>query len=515
MYIFNYTCYKECPENSEEEIKEDSKSCKCKKESGVWYRYKSEGKIFYKCGLNECPEGKKYIDDDTNECKFSCVGENKFVYQGKCYKECPDNLSTVSVISNECVEIFSFEEDPKDLDSLDEIVKEDNIQQIYKRTTEGGFLYNLNNSTMQIYGVNKNGKENKDLIMRNNLTYIDLSNCIDNIYKKKELSEDTDLIIVKYDIGDATDSSTINPVEYKIFESSGGQSIDLYEYCKDNSIIISYPLSDILNNLDADLTKLRNLESNNLNVKERFLKGKEIYLKDNDIDSFNSNNKLYTDICYPFTIGGKDLTLEDRFNYLYSFYSFCESNCVYGRTDFINERIYCNCSPKREVDFNRPYQLMETVENSQKAKDKQQGSILKCIGKISEISKNFGFYYGFLVLLIEIGMCILTFLYSYKVFIMRVKTDLNLKVDNNLDTGNNEELSEDKKSNKKTYEDIIKTSERNLVNPPKKENNSKTNNEKKNKDKEKDTKKKSTSKKEEKTKDAEVINIKKNKQNWK
>ena len=515
LFIFNYTCYQECPENSEEEIKEDSKSCKCKKESGVWYRYKSEGKTFYKCGLNECPEGKKYIDNDTNECKFSCVGENKFVYQGKCYKECPDNLSTVSVISNECVEIFSFEEDPKDLDSLDEIVKEDNIQQIYKRTTEGGFLYNLNNSTMQIYGVNKNGKENKDLIMRNNLTYIDLSNCIDNIYKKKELSEETDLIIVKYDIWDTTDSSTINPVEYKIFESSGGQSIDLNEYCKDNSIIISYPLSNILNNLDADLTKLRNLESNDLNVKERFLKGKEIYLKDNDIDSFNPNNKLYTDICYPFTIAGKDLTLEDRFNYLYSFYSFCESNCVYGRTDFINERIYCNCSPKREVDFNRPYQLMETVENSQKAKDKQKGSILKCIGKISEISKNFGFYYGFIALLIEIGMCILTFLYSYKVFIMRMKTDLNLKDDNNLDTGNNEELSEDKKSNKKTNEDIIKTSERNLVNPPKKENNSKTNNEKKNKDIDKDTKKKNTSKKEEKIKDAEVINIKKNKQNWK
>lgn len=283
----------------------------------------------------------------------------------------------------------------------------------------------MNNSTLQIYGVNKNKKENSELIMRSNLTYIDLSYCYDKLYGNGDLQEGDDIIIVKYDIGDKTNSLEINPVEFEAFNSRTGVKIDL-SVC-DNSIVISYPITNILNNYAAEPNKLRNLEEkiNNLNLKEKFLKGKELYLDDKDIDSFNFKNKLYTDICCPCEINGKDLILEDRFNYLYPlFSSFCESNCIYGRTDFIAERVICNCSPKSEIDFDRELTLQTNEASVKNAKDDQKGSILKCISKVSNIAKNFGFFYGLIILLVEIGMVILTILYSYKVFIMRVKKNL-------------------------------------------------------------------------------------------
>ena len=274
--------------------------------------------------------------------------------------------------------------------------------------------------------------------MRNNLTYIDLGNCIDKIYEKNSLSEDTDIIIVKYDI--ASSNSLIKPVEYKIINSKTGEEIPL-DACEDNSIVISYPLSDILKNFATE-TNPRNLEesrdNNNLNLREKFLKGKELNLEDNKIDSFNYNNKLYSDICYPLKLNGKDVILEDRFNYLYPLFSFCESNCLYDRTDFTTERVYCNCSPKDGVNFERNYELLDTKANINDVKKKQKGSILKCLGKISDTVKNFGFWYGFIILLVEISMVLLTIFYSYKVYIMRIKKKIDLDVNktNNIDTEN-------------------------------------------------------------------------------
>ena len=88
-------------------------------------------------------------------------------------------------------------------------------------------------------------------------------------------------------------------------------------------------------------------------------------------------------------MNGKDLILEDRFNYLYPIYSFCESNCVYNKTDFIYQRVYCNCSPKEEVNFERNFELLKVDVDAKTVKDNQKGSILKCLSKVKNISKNF------------------------------------------------------------------------------------------------------------------------------
>ena len=514
--IFNNICYKECPSSLKTKAKDGSSYCECDKGQGLWHKYSSKDNIIYECGLNKCPREKNYIDADTNECLYACGNKYHFLQENQdyCYSSCPGNTALVDEISKECVEVINFD-NPSDLKTLDEKVI-DNIKEIYPKTSKGGLVYNVNNSTLQIYGVNKNRTEKQDLIMRNNLTYIDLRNCIDKIYEKNSLSEDTDIIIVKYDI--ALSNSIIKPVEYKIINSKTGAEIPL-DACEENSIIISYPLSDILKNFATE-KNLRNLEDTNnnnlnLNLREKFLKGKELNLEDGKIDSFNYNNKLYTDMCYPLKLNGKDLILEDRFNYLYPLYSFCESNCLYDRTDFSTERVYCNCSPKDGVNFQRTFELLDTKANIDDVKKKQKGSILKCLGKISDIGKNFGFFYGFIILLAEIAMLLLTIFYSYKVYMMRIKKKFDIDVNrtNNFDTENIESmnLSEEKKNRNKN-EEIIKTSERNLEsgNPPKRNASKLMPNIEEDKKKDK-LKKKNNDVKGNEIEDPEVINIKKNK----
>jgi len=81
----------------------------------------------------------------------------------------------------------------------------------------------------------------KDAIKQNEKLTEDLSQCIDKI---SGVDEGEDILIVKYDIGDITDSSTINPVEFMALNQNG-EVLDLSP-CE-NSIVISYPISSILN----------------------------------------------------------------------------------------------------------------------------------------------------------------------------------------------------------------------------------------------------------------------------
>ena len=519
--IFNYTCYDECPQNTTVK-KENEEECECNP-NNLWYKYKSNDKIFFKCNVDKCPEGQNKIDHNTSECIFQC-NDDQYYYEGKCYKECPMYTKKEDKISKICIDILTFDEN-KNLTDLQKIIKND-IKNIYEKASDGGLIYNKDNSTLQIYDI-KN--EKKDLIMRSNLTYIDFSNCIDKIYERQGIDRNIKLLVVKFDIGEKTDSKNINPVEFEIIREDNGESVPL-DACGDNKIIISYPISHILNNF-VESKNLRNLEeeqtNKNLNLKDKFLKGKELFLENEEIDAFNFENKLYTDMCYPCEINGKDLILEDRFNYLYpSSFSFCESNCKYDRTDYLLERVICNCSPKGDINFDRTFELQKNDVDFQKVKDNQKGSIMKCLGEISKISKNFGLYYGLIILLAEIGMGILTLLYSYKVLVMRIKKRYEIKdniSNNNYDTENieNSNLNEDNKYNsRKKTEEIIKTSERHLDNPPKKNskkitinvvnNDKKDEKNKENKDKkDKKEKKDKKDKKAKKEEDPEVINIKK------
>ena len=483
LYEFNYIFYSYCPENTIIDENNPNK-CICDPLLGYWYSEQQEdGKDIYICAQEKCSELKPYNIYQQKECIAECPEENKYLYRGICYDKCP--YLTEAGNNNEC-QLSSVDNDIE-LENLEKAMTE-NILELYKKSTS--FDTNITtgsvgqkivtkNATVEFYGVNKKNKGKKDNI-KSDLSYIDISDCLEKIYKSNNMKEGADIIILKFDVNKMPNKYLINPVEYKFINSENGQELDA-SVCEHNSIRISYPVHDLINRYDK-LTKNRrkleymkiSLTSNNKeSLRDKLDKGKEIFDEYPAIDIFDINAKIYSDICMAVEVDGKDLVLEDRIDYFYPQLSLCENNCTYNRTDFINERVYCDCSYKTEFDFDREYSSSFEI-NSNQVKNAQNGNsniaVLKCISNLKSsksISKNYGFIYSIIVIFIEIVLfCVIAF-YGIRALLNKIKSKTNKSIENDYIT---EENILKTNNIKKTDEDI-KTSERNLGGPPKKKKN--------------------------------------------
>ena len=288
---------------------------------------------------------------------------------------------------------------------MKELVKnvENDILEIFPQLPNGGLVINneQNNATMQIYGI----KTGQNSIIRSNLAYLDLSRCLEKIYSYNEMKEDEDIVVIKLDLKTKNPKLVINPIEYEFVNSKTGERLDITA-CERNEVIISYPLTYYLKtrtevrNLDEDVDE----EEKKREISDKFERGKLLYEKDNSIDSFNYNSTIYSNICYPLVIDGKDLTLEDRISYFYPNYSFCETFCVYDYTNFNEERVYCNCTLKYFLEIDRPHGVRLLEFNETQTNNNQSGPtnvpVLKCLMNI-KITSNPGFYYSIIFFIIE------------------------------------------------------------------------------------------------------------------
>ena len=483
LYEFNYVFYSNCPENT---IKDETnpRQCICDPLLGYWHKdQEKDGKNILKCGLKECPSIRPYNIYQEKECLPICPEEYRYLYQGMCYNKCPD-LTEASGNSNECQ--LKAVDNEINLQTLEKAVTE-NIVDLYKKSsnlelnnngTSVGQKIVTQDATVEFYGVNKKNKGKTNQNIQSDLSYIDISECIDKIYKSNKMQEKDDIVILKFDVNKIPNKYLINPVEYKLINSRTGQELDA-SICEHNSIRISYPVHDLINKYDKMTKNIRKLNymkidltSNNKNsLREKLDKGKEIYDEYPDVDIFDINSKIYSDICIAVEVDGKDLVLEDRIDYFYPQLSLCENNCTYNRTDFVNERIYCDCSYKTEFDFEREYSPSFEL-NSNQVKSDQSGNsniaIMKCISNLKNsksISNNYGFVYSLIIIILEVILfCIIAF-YGIKALLNKLK--VKMSKDSEKDDNIEEKNIENTKDNKNTYENI-KTSERNLNHPPKK-----------------------------------------------
>jgi hypothetical protein len=334
------------------------------------------------------------------------------------------------------------------------------------------------NATVEFYGVNKINRGNTNQDIKSDLSYIDISECIEKIYRSNSMEDDEDIIILKFDVNKIPDKFLISPVEYKFINSKTGVELDA-TVCEHNSIRISYPVRDLINRYDKYRKKLRDLEymkveltSNNIDsLREKIEKGKEIIKDYPDTDIFDINDKIYEDKCMAVNVNGKDLVIEDRIGFFYPQLSLCENNCTYNRTDFINERIYCDCTYKKEFDFYREYtSTFESDSNqeiSAKSKNNSNIEVLKCIYnlKYPKSLLNGGFFYALIVVVIEFILFLIIIILGINSLFQKLKNKMNKngddydKVELNVVTTNNNEKKNDEEN---------KTSGRNLDNPPKK-----------------------------------------------
>jgi hypothetical protein len=108
--------------------------------------------------------------------------------------------------------------------------------------------------------------------------------------------------------------------------------------------------------LNIDVTyPLKNFE--NSDIDDKYSKNllstiKNLHLIDSNIVFYDSNNKLYNDICYTFTSNhNTDMTIEDRINEYLLKLSLCETNCslinIVNKEEYQNPRSLCNCKIKK------------------------------------------------------------------------------------------------------------------------------------------------------------------------
>ena len=505
-FAFNYICYEnDCPLNTtNNEIIETTKNiydCKCDTETGYWYRYPNDEshRNYLKCGLEECKGYYFNLYEEENECINNCgiktgeSGTNMVAFRGICYDQCPQ-FTKKKTSFYEC-EFYELSE----AENLDDLRNYANIQvrELYNNANIGGYLFESSETSLQIYGIDKNNNiNNKNLIMKSNLAYIDLGTCTKKIFEDNHLSDNDKILVIKYDMqsfniprpgdpsggepGEGTPGETepdnsdidsqylINPVEYEFFSSITGEKIDA-STCEPKEIIISYPFFYTLNKFNSFSGGINSNE-----IQKKFDIGKELNHNNKDIDIFNFNNSVYKDVCTGVEINGKDLVLEDRYENLYlNNITLCEDNCTYYYTDYELGRINCKCNYKEELDFYRKYSLSNDLINDKDFTKPTQsganGEIMKCLGKLpgkDSIIKNEAFYYSLAVTAVEASMIFVAVFHGIKAVSGNIASLMN-KQSINLNSGNKNQNGIKNYKN----DNIISTSNRPLNNPPRKTTN--------------------------------------------
>ena len=468
--IFNYICYyKQCPYLKIID-EENNNHCICDQKY-FWYKYKDKEdyREYLVCDLQNCPDDKPYIDG-TNECINKCGDMDLYDYSNICYKECP-----LFTQKNEIAHICEFSTESNNLKELVGNVT-NRIVDIYPSLPKGGLVISNDDASLQIYGINKDDNNNvTDSIRRTNLAYINLTGCINKIYESNDIENIEDIVVVKLDLKSKNKKLVINPIEYEFINSKTGKILDA-TVCEKNQFVISYPLTYMLNSQKKrNLNDEENTEDENneeeikkKDIMDKFNKGKILYEKDKSIDTFNFNNSIYSDICKSIEFDGKDLVLENRIQSLYPNYSFCESMCTYDYTDFIGERIYCNCTIKTSLDIDRPQEVKIYQLSKKELDNNQKGPtnipILKCLLKV-KITNNGGFYYSIILTLVEIILLFIVLFYAYKALAYKIRKKVmgendNENINENKNNSNND--IENKNEEKKRIEYF--NSENNRIN---------------------------------------------------
>ena len=489
-YRFNKNIYDNgCPANS---ISDNTNEllCVCNPALGYWYKDEIIDPVFYNCSLKGCPEGYILADKKTKECAKEC---SSYTYNKVCYNVCPemtrpiDNPIKICELISEYTDIEVVKEKITDSSVIVDLYYSTDLENDSEGIIE---VKNGDDSYMvEYYGLNptkdyyKSKHNNNKESLSSSLSYIDLSECINNLYKGNGMNSTDDIIVVKFDKVVTPKEYLINPVEYKFFHPVSGKELDM-SACYNKKIKISYPFSKILENYANNFKKHRNLETLKLDIEsedinsliEKYKIAKKIHEEYPEIDIFNSGDYIYTNYCSSIQVNGTDVVIEDRINSLYPHYALCEQNCTYNHTDYTEERIYCDCTLKTEFDIKRNHPE-NVVINENAINLSQHGStnfpVLKCISiwkDFKRILQTIPFYYHIAIFVVEIILLILTLAFGLKTmhsyFENRICNLNNVEEDNMII-----EINEKNKiKNKKHKSGYIKTTERNLENPPKKNN---------------------------------------------
>ena len=252
-----------------------------------------------KC-IETCPAGKK-----PNTSKHTC--ESTAVNEANGCTTSLVNKTSTNVNSNSINTLFSSE-----------------IETYIEENSNSVQNVRVIKSAQASYYIYKNDTCGYDISMKHNMTYSDLSNCINKLIEVGSISSNEDIIIGQLDVTRQTEAT--NQAGYYIAKSDGTK-INL-EPCNSVKIPVTYPLSE------NDIIRLARSDK----------------FSAMGIDLNNPQDPFFNDFCYPFyDENGRDVTLEDRRKYFFENNTLCEEGCNYTSINFKTARVECSCEVKQST----------------------------------------------------------------------------------------------------------------------------------------------------------------------
>ena len=325
--------------NDDSLLKEKNCYGKCE-----FYYYLNESKHYFCTQFNSCPENFKLITE-KGKCIDECYNDDlyKFEFENICYEQCPigtinnENNKTCTTIPTTLPtkekEEYSFKNHTTE--EIYEKVKNEIIK-TFQKDDEEIVINTTNNYIFQVTSTTKeldilNGNKNNT----NKLSVIDLRNCNDILIDVYNLTNDSHLIVLKYEnlANDVNEKS----IQYEVYEPISFQKLNL-SFCSSVSIDIYIPVE----------------------VSEGTL---QLYddLKSQGYNLFDKNDKFYTDICTPYeSQNGTDILLSDRYNDIYKPNELsCQQNCEYSDYNMESEYLKCECNivEQEQIEIEEPEKL--------------------------------------------------------------------------------------------------------------------------------------------------------------
>ena len=363
-----------------------------------WYYDESTRKKICLNG-NECPMNKKILVESTRQCVESCLStssceqckiETLYAENNKCVKKCSNGYK-VNEIKGTC-DLISIKEDNG---CTTTIVNETNISMTptaitsevtneinnYIDINENENVRMIKSDTVS-YIIYKNDKCGYAISQRYNLTYSNITNCINKLKNEGIIEENEDIIIGQIDI--KRENETTNQASYYITRANG-MKIDLSP-CSSIKINVTYHLNT---------QKIVNVE-------------RSAKLLVSGIDVNNPKDDFFNDICFPYTDeNGKDVTLKDRRKHFFENNTLCEEGCEYVKVNFNESTVDCSC-PIKETTFDKINENIPFDDFPLSSINLETLKVLKCYNLFQwkYIQHNYGFWILFSLLVFQVSVSI-------------------------------------------------------------------------------------------------------------
>ena len=280
-----------------------------------------------------CPDNYYLIKNKT-KCVANCFKDKDYPYSFKkeCVEKCPKGTTAKRITENDvdtmkCIDTSGSEDecilDAKtnsllDYEITEKVLEKYALYYLDKYPFDDNYVLSYtspDNSPNQylilLFKIERCPKEKIEKYIP-----IGLDECINRTRESYHL--DKNLIV---EIVYIYRKSSAPRFLYYLYHPINGKKLSLTS-CAGYSITFSLPL---FINKDVDEESVR-------------------YFADLNINIFDENERFFTDLCFPFTKDGKDITLKDRVELFYQNVSLCEEGCFTKEIDFEIFEVECSCT---------------------------------------------------------------------------------------------------------------------------------------------------------------------------